>query len=165
MVRIRRKRRLVPWTIVAIVLGGLYVAIDDPRRDFTSNHAAIKADADDPDLRPRVVEGSTTEAIEAVRLAARRIKNWEYIGTARIGNTSSVVFERTSRVWRLKDDIIIRVEDLDGRCRLTGESRSRIRFGDLGQNPRNLRRILAELALVLDRDLAGVRPASDRRQP
>jgi hypothetical protein len=138
------------WTIAAIVLAGLWLAIDDPGRDFTSNHAAIEADADDPGLRPRTLPGTTAEAIDVVRQAARRIKNWEYIGTARVGDVSTVVFERTSRVWRLKDDIVIRIEERGGRCRVTGESRSRHRFGDLGQNPRNLRRILAELDRVLD---------------
>ena len=65
-------------------------------------------------------------------------------------DSTMVVFERTGRVWRLKDDIILRVEDQGDRCRLGGESRSRISYGDLGQNPRNLRRILAELRIVLD---------------
>ena len=62
---------------------------------------------------------------------------------------------------RLKDDIIIRIEDRGERCRVTGESRSRTSFGDLGQNPRNLRRIVTELFVVLeDHDSAPIKPAA-----
>ena len=165
MVRIRRRRRWIPWTIATIVVLALVVAIDDPMRDFTANHAAIAEDAEDPALRPLVLDRPAAELIEATRRAARRIKNWEYIGTARIDNASTIVFERTGRMWRLTDDIIIRVEDLGDRCRLTGESRSRIALGDLGQNPRNLRRILAELAVVLEDDARYARPASDTLAP
>lgn len=161
MVRIRRRRRWIPWTIAAIVVLALVVAIDDPMRDFTTNHAAIAEDAEDPALRPLVFDRPADELIDATRRAAQRIKDWEYIGTARIDNASTIVFERTGRVSRITDDIIIRVEDLGHRCRLTGESRSRSRIGDLGQNPRNLRRILAELAAVLESDSPYARPASD----
>jgi hypothetical protein len=159
---IRRKRRWVRWALAAGSLLALFVVIDDPGRDFTTNHAAIADDSADPALKPLVFDRTAAELVEAPRLAARRIKNWEYIGTARIDNAATVVFERTGRVLRIKDDIIIRVEDLGQRCRLTGESRSRTRFGDLGQNPRNLRRILSELAVVLDDTPPSVRPASNR---
>lgn len=161
MVRIRRRRRWIPWTIAAIVVLALVAFIDDPMRDFTTNHAAIAQDAEDPSLRAPVLDRPADEVIDAIRRAARRIKNWEYIGTARIDNASAIVFERTGRVSRLTDDIIIRVEDLGDRCRVTGESRSRIGLGDLGQNPRNLRRILGELAVVFENDRPYARPTSD----
>jgi hypothetical protein len=162
---IRRKRRWIPWTIAAIVLLVLAVVIDDPRRDFTTNHAAIAPDATDPRLRPRVFDRRAVELIDATRRAARRIKNWNYVGTARVGSTSTVVFESTNRVWRLEDDILIRVEDLGDRCRLTGESRSRLRFGDLGRNPRHLRRFLAELDVVLGDGGPSARQASETLDP
>jgi hypothetical protein len=143
----------------------LFVAIDDPKRDFTENHAAIEDSASDPLLRPMIFDRPALELVEATRDAAARIKNWDYIGTAVIGNASTVVFERTSRVLRLKDDIIIRVEDLGPRCRVTGESKSRLGLGDLGQNPRNLRRIVTELFVVLEDPSAAARPASGTWNP
>jgi hypothetical protein len=162
---IRRKRRWIPWTIAAVGLLALAVVIDDPMRDFTTNHAAIANDAADPTLRPRVFDRRAVELVEATRRAARRIKNWDYIGTARVGNTSTMVFESRNRVWRLKDDILIRVEDLGDRCRLSGESRSRLRFGDLGRNPRHLRRLLDELDVVLHDGVPSARPASETLTP
>jgi hypothetical protein len=132
------------------VLLALYVAIDDPARDFTSNFARISDTAGDPRLRTREYAISAHELAAAIELAARRITNWEYIGTAGVDGRTTIVFERTSRMWKLKDDVILRVEQVDDRVRLTGESRSRLDYGDLGQNPRNLRRILTELDSVLE---------------
>ena len=148
-VRFRRRRRWILPSIVAACLLALFVTIDDWSRDFTTNYSVMTDTAEDSDLRPVVFELPADELADAIQEAAGRIKNWEFIGAARVENSTMVVFERTSRVWRFKDDIILRVEDLGDRCRLGGESRSRIGYGDLGQNPRNLRRILAELRIVL----------------
>ncbi len=150
VVRFKRRRRWVLPSIVAVGLVGLGVTIDDWSRDFTTNYAVLTETSADPDLRPVVFERPADEVVGAIQEAADRIKNWEFIGAAQMDNSTMVVFERTSRVWRFKDDIVLRVEDQGDRCRLGGESRSRIGYGDLGQNPRNLRRILAELRIVLD---------------
>lgn len=148
--RYRRRRRWIFPTIVAACLLALFITIDDWSRDFTTSYAVMRETSEDPDLRPVVFERRADEVSDAIQEAAGRIKNWEFIGEARVENTTMIVFERTSRVWRLKDDIVLRIEDLGDRCRLGGESRSRLDYGDLGQNPRNLRRILAELRIVLD---------------
>jgi hypothetical protein len=158
--RVRHKRPWVRWTIPAVLLLGLYVAIDDPSRDFTTNFAVISDTSEDPRLKTREYDMSARELADAIEQAARRIKNWEYVGTAGVDGKTTIVFERTSRLWKLKDDVILRVEQRNGRSRLTGESRSRLEYGDLGQNPRNLRRILAELDTVLDLT-PQARPASD----
>ena len=54
-----------------------------------------------------------------------------------------------------EDDITISVEDRGNRCILTGESRSRHGYGDLGQNPRNLRRIIDEIRIVVEDEKPG----------
>ena len=149
-VRFKRRRRWILPTIVASALLALVVTIDDWSRDFNTNYAVMTETSEDPDLRPIVFELPAGDVIDAIQEAAERIKNWEFVGSARLGDSTMVVLERTSRVWSLKDDIVLRVEDLGDRCRLGGESRSRMSYGDLGQNPRNLRRILAELRIVLD---------------
>ena len=149
-VRFKRRRRWIFPSIVALSLLALIVTIDDWSRDFTTNYSVMTETAEDPDLRPVVFERPADEVVDAIQEAADRIKSWEFIGAAQVDRSTMVVLERTSRIWRFKDDIILRVEDLGLRCRLGGESRSRIGYGDLGQNPRNLRRILAELRTVLD---------------
>jgi hypothetical protein len=148
--RKKRNRYIVPLAIVAFLVLFLFGYIDDWGRDFTENQAAISEEAEDPGLRPLFDDRSTAEMMEAVKRAGSRIRTWEFIGHAREGDTTLVLFVRTSRIWRFKDDVIILIDDLGDRRRVTGKSASRIGIGDLGQNPRNLRRLLAELRDVLE---------------
>ena len=76
--------------------------------------------------------------------------NIEIVGEASDGDSTLVMFVRTSRLFRFKDDITMRIEDQGRERVVTGESRSRVGKGDLGQNPRNLRRLMTELRAVLD---------------
>jgi uncharacterized protein (DUF1499 family) len=52
-------------------------------------------------------------------------------------------FVRTTPLMRYKDDIRVRIVPAASGSRVSAESRSRIGRGDLGQNPRNLRELLA----------------------
>lgn len=147
----RNRPVVVSAAVIAALLLFLFLYIDDWSRDFTSSEAFIASDAKDPALHPLRSERSSAELVDGVRAAAGRIRNWEYVGEASDGNMARVIFVRTSRLARLKDDIVIRIEDLGERRQVSGESRSRFRvIGDLGGNPRNLRRFLAELRDVLD---------------
>lgn len=145
-----RKRLLILLAIVAAAVLGLALYIDDWSRDFTTNTAEISEHSKDPTLRPLIVERSLPEVVEVIKAASRRIRDWEFVGDAGDQDTAVLLFVRTSRIWRFKDDVTMRVEDLGDRCAITGESRSRVGVGDLGQNPRTLRRILREIRAVLD---------------
>lgn len=146
-----RRGRYVTLALIVVILAlGIWMAMNDPLRDLTTNHAELTDDARDPRMRPRTYERPAADVVAAARTAAGRIGNWEYVGDAESDGVTRLLFVRTSRLWKFKDDVTLRVEDLGGgRSRVTGESRSRVGKGDLGQNPRNLRRILGELELVL----------------
>ena len=146
---LKRRRLILLATVIVLLAAFLFGYVDDWGRDFTTNEAFIAHDAADPTLRPLESDRSTADLLEGVLRAAGRIRNWEYVGEAGDGNTVRVLFVRTSRIWRFKDDVVIRIEDLGDRRVVTGESRSRLGIGDLGQNPRSLRRFLAELRAVL----------------
>ena len=137
------------WAVAALLLF-VGLTVDDWGRDLTSHSAEISTVAVDDSLRPLTSIRSTDDVAEAVRWAARRIRNWEDIGEAEDGAATLLLFVRTHRLLRIKDDVTIRIEDRDGRRVVTGESISRLAIGDLGRNPRNLRRLLAELRAVLD---------------
>jgi uncharacterized protein (DUF1499 family) len=141
----RDKRVRTALIVLAGLLLFLLLYIDDWGRDFTTNEAFITPDSADPELRAPQYPLTTEEMIEAVRSAAGRIRNWEYVGEAGDGESVQLLFVRTSRILRFKDDVIILIKSRGGRSVVTGVSRSRIGFGDLGQNPRTLRRFLAEL--------------------
>jgi hypothetical protein len=141
----------VKWGIgAAVVLILFALSIDDWGRDFVGNHAIISDDAPQTDLRPFVSRHSTAELAEAVRWAALRIKTWEYVGESTVDQTTTLLFVRSGRVLRFKDDIMVSIEDRGGERVLTATSKSRSSLGDLGRNPRNLRRLLAEVQDVLD---------------
>jgi uncharacterized protein (DUF1499 family) len=162
----RRKKRnpfIIPGVIAALVAFFLFGYVDDWSRDFTRNSAEISPEAEDAGLRPVVTGLSTDDAIEACLRAAGRIRTWEHIGNAGEGNTYLILFLRTSRIWKFKDDIIIVIDDLGNERMITGKSASRLGIGDLGQNPRNLKRFLAELRAVLENAGATAAPLETRR--
>lgn len=146
-----KRRRLFQWLIGAgVVLFLFALSIDDWSRDLTGTFAEISEDARQPDLRPFASRRSTDELAEGVRWAAVRIKNWEYVGDTKVDETTTLLFVRTSKILRFKDDIVVRIEDRGSERVLTAASGSRSSLGDLGRNPRNLRRLLIELQDVLD---------------
>jgi hypothetical protein len=146
-----KRRRLAKWLIGAgVVLLLFALSIDDWSRDFTGTFAEISDDARQEDLRPFTSRRSTEELTQAVRWAAVRIRNWEYVGDTQVDQTTTLLFVRTSRILRFKDDIVVRIEDRGAERVVTAASQSRSSLGDLGRNPRNLRRLLTELKDVLD---------------
>ena len=146
----RDKKVTVPLGIAVALVLFLLFHVDDWSRDFTTNEAFIEEHSADPSLRAVRLPLTAPQAAEAVRRAAGRIRNWEYVGEAADGDAVLLIFVRTSRIWRFKDDVVIRVAHDKGAQLITGESRSRIGIGDLGQNPRTLRRFLAELRDVYE---------------
>ena len=145
-----RQRNTYRWIAMAIACGlFLFFYIDDWGRDFSTNHAEISVLSLDESLKPFESNRSTEELVEAVTWAAHRIRSWEYVGEVGDGKTTRLIFVRTNRLFRFKDDITVAIEDQGARRVVTAESRSRIGWGDLGRNPRNLRLLLAELRAVL----------------
>jgi len=143
-----RQRR---WTraIPAVLLLALFLwSIEDWSRDFVGYEAVI-SDRAAPGLQPRRSMRSADELSLAVQAAGLRIMNWEFIGETRDADTRVLLFLRTGRLTRVRDDILIRIEDRGNERVLYGESRSRLHLGDLGRNPRNLERLLHELDAVL----------------
>ena len=153
----QRKRNQLVWgsAALALLVFFSFFYVDDWSRDFTTNYAVISEFSADVGLQPLVSDRTAPELVEALRGAGGRIRNWQYTGETSDGETTLVTFVRTSRLFRFKDDITMRIDDRGRERVVTGESRSRIGKGDLGQNPRNLRRILAELRAVLN---GAVRP-------
>jgi len=149
--QLQNRRFVVPAAVAVGLLVFLFLYIDDWSRDFSSSEAFIAADAKDSRLRPLTSNRSAAELAQAVRAAAGRIRSWEYVGEASDEGAARLLFVRTGRLSRLKADIVIRIEDAGRQRRVTGESRSRFSvIGDLGANPRSLRRFLAELRDVLE---------------
>lgn len=85
------------------------------------------------------------ELLAAVRRAADRLPRW----MLRDADDAGLALVRSTRLFRFKDDIAVRVFQEEGGTRAEFESASRLGKGDLGQNPRNLQELLG----ALDREL------------
>lgn len=147
----RPRRRWIAAAIAAALLLVLALTIDDWRRDFTGYSAEISFRSTDHTLKPFVSQRPVDDLVLALQWAAKRLGGWEYVGTAAEDRDTFVVFVHRGRVLRfVEDDVRMRVRDRGDDRVVTGESRSRWQVGDLGRNPRNLRRLLGEMQQVLE---------------
>jgi uncharacterized protein (DUF1499 family) len=140
---------LVAVLISAVVLL-LALQVDDWGRDLTTNVAETSDQSDDPDLRPLVAAVSMNELVETVKRVATALPDWT-LEAEESGQQEIVLrFTRTTRLFRFKDDIAVRVVDRGSERVLAAKSRSRIGKGDLGQNPRNLKQLLEAVRTKLE---------------
>ena len=63
----------------------------------------------------------------------------------RTDTTTTLLFTRTSALFKFVDDVRVRVEDKGDHRIVNVGSESRGGKGDLGQNPRNIRALLAAM--------------------
>ncbi len=134
---------------LALAIAWLAITVDDWSRDLTAHEAELTDDAY-PVLQRRLARWSAEEAVAGVKMAARRIPSWRWVGDASDGDTTVVTFVRSGRLLRFTDDVAIRVESGGGRPRVSGRSEARLSIGDLGRNPRNLHLLFSELAAILE---------------
>ena len=90
-----------------------------------------------------------SEWSNAVHWAGKRIKNLKFSGEVSDGDTLILKFVRTHRLLRLKDDVTVRIKRIGREQTIETHSKARLGIGDLGRNPRNIRRLHAELEDVL----------------
>jgi hypothetical protein len=144
-------KRRIRWAIVAaVVVVFLLAHVENWGRDFVGWKASLSDRSPDPSLRSLTVGRPVDQMVAATRMAARRIGNWRYVGDAVDGDTTLMYFVRTNRLLRLKDDVTVRLTPGGRGTIVRGESVARLHVGDLGRNPRNLRRFVTELKVVLD---------------
>lgn len=80
--------------------------------------------------------------LSAAERAIARLPRWR----VKSRGADSLKAVRTTRIFRLEDDVYVRVEPAEsGGAHLTLTSASRVGRNDLGQNPRNLKELLAAL--------------------
>ena len=133
-------------TVILAILVGALLQVEDWRRDFTTNTAAIVEDSPDPRLRPMESQLAPAELAKIVAAAANVLPRWELAEQSEEDGTVELHFVRSTPLWKFKDDIRVHIDPTEnGGSLLTAESRSRVGKGDLGQNPRNLRELLAAI--------------------
>lgn len=132
---------------LAVVAGLLFLAVqvDDWSRDLTTNVAETSDASEDPLLRPVATRLSVDAAAEVVLEVAGAFDRWTLVGRREVEGAVVLEFVYTTRLFRFKDDVTIRIEPEAGGATIGARSASRVGRGDLGQNPRTLRSLMRSL--------------------
>ena len=134
--------------IVLAIFGVVAWQVDDWGRDLTTNRAATSIDAGDVSLRSLELPASTEEIRAAIIQFVERSESWE-IGVGEDANDEKdgevILLVRTSRLFRFADDVHVSLQPTAVGTRVDVASQSRVGKGDLGQNPRNIRKLLQAL--------------------
>lgn len=111
----------------------------------------MKADKNIERTGPKSARATRTYGVSAESLASaveraiRSLRRWE----VEASSGGAVQAVRTTRLFKFKDDVAVKISGSGEESHATFESASRVGNSDLGQNPRNLR----ELFAAVDREL------------
>ncbi len=131
--------------VVAIVILSLFSQIENWKRDLSINYASLDAESDDPSMHPPVVAETIPEVADRIAMWAEQTPLWAIESKEVSDQQAKIHLTRTTRIFRWVDDIHVQLSQVDGGVRVDAESKSRVGKGDLGQNPRNLRQLVAAL--------------------
>lgn len=128
-----------------VVAGWIMLNFTSVLRGLTTNTAAIDARADDPDLRPVELGYSADQAADRIEAWTKSESVWKVESKEASPEAVTMHLTRTTRVFRFVDDVHVTINRTDGGSIVTATSQSRVGKGDLGQNPRNLKELIAVL--------------------
>jgi len=139
--------------IVALLLTlWIFSYIEDWSRDLTTNTAETSPTAKDQRLRTLNIALSLDDLEQNLQVISESEPLWSYARTESIDqSTRKVHLVRTTRLMRYKDDVIVTLKRVGNETSVDVYSRSRVGKGDLGQNPRNIRDLLAHIASLKPR--------------
>ncbi|CAN5613997.1 hypothetical protein BH24ACT20_BH24ACT20_05720 [soil metagenome] len=89
----------------------------------------------------RAYATSAEELLEILEETVESLPGW----TLESSEGTKLHAVRDSRIFKFKDDVNVGVSNLATGCEAVFESSSRVGKGDMGQNPRNLRRLIGSL--------------------
>jgi uncharacterized protein (DUF1499 family) len=139
-------KTLLKWLVALAVAAGLVVAlttwpfINDVETGKTPEYA---------DLRVKEYAAGPERVAKAVEAALAKLPRWDLVGSGHGQAGHRLEAVHTTRAFRFKDDVSVRIWREGERTRVSVRSKSRIGKGDFGQNARNIRELLA----ALDREL------------
>ena len=143
--------------LIAVVIIATIAQVDDWSRDLSQNRAETSPDAESNFLRP-IESAKTIDEIEsAVKEFVSEFPHWEMVGrehpvsqTSETAEEFEIKLTRTSKLFKFVDDVTLRITKSGENYRIDAVSQSRVGKGDLGQNPRNIKKLFAALKPRLD---------------
>ena len=138
-----RKIGILVLAVIGFVMLSLFSQIENWQRDLSINYASLDADSDDPRMHPPVLAESTDQIVDRIDAWVEVRPLWAVESKEVSDSDAKIHLTRTTRVFRWVDDIHVTLSSVDGGIQFNAESKSRVGKGDLGQNPRNLRELVA----------------------
>ncbi len=100
-----------------------------------------------PDLQPLIVEAPAAAVFEAATRAVNSM-GMELVNASQ--TDLRVEATDTTLLYGFKDDMVVRIVELDGTTQVDVRSKSRVGRSDLGQNAKRIRKFIALLTAELD---------------
>jgi uncharacterized protein (DUF1499 family) len=155
--RWRRVVLILVLLVSSLVMWNILSHVENWKRDLTTNQAHLDPQASDPVLRPLTLQATPAQVADTIQHWATDQPRWSVESRQQQGATITMELSHRTALLRFIDDIHVVLSSTDQQGTLVeAESRSRIGKGDLGQNPRNLRALVAALRAAhhdLDRSL------------
>jgi uncharacterized protein (DUF1499 family) len=101
------------------------------------------------DLRPKMYAAAVPRVAKAAEEAVGRLPRWTLVGSGSGPGGHSIQAVATTRLFRFKDDVTIRIHREGPWTYVSVRSKSRMGKADFGQNARNIRAFLAEMDLLM----------------
>lgn len=157
---LRKGKTRMGWIILGILLvvvAAIVARVDDWERDWTTNWAETEPQADTADLRPlrsplppdalqqEVLEWVSEQSHWQVAHHSREIASSAPLADSPNRSSLQLHLVRATRIMQFKDDVHLTFnqDPETGGSVLHVKSRSRLGRGDLGQNPRNIKELIA----------------------
>ena len=144
-------KKTLKWTVIVIVAlvalrfgtAAIWPIVNDVRTGVTPEY---------PDLQAQHFKSPPDKVFNAA-LALARATGWEVVMANAIppstGKTREIRAVATTRLWRFKDDVTIRIDPEGEGTVVNMHSQSRIGKGDFGANARRIRQFQSDLAARL----------------
>ena len=143
--RSKRPAIYISFIITGVILLSVFSRIDNWKRDLTTNQARLSENAADEQLRPPLVFGTPREVAERIERWTDEQGRWKLVSQQEIEQGVEMKLTRTTSIMRFTDDVDVFLRAEGDSTRVQAQSQSRIGKGDLGQNPRNLKELVAHL--------------------
>lgn len=133
---------MLKWVLLVAALGAGGVAFTTWPR---INDVETGRTPEYPALQPRRYSADVAHVLRASREAVQSLPLWELVGSGTGPAGGELHAVRTTRLFRFKDDVTVRVRREGGRTVVSVRSKSRVGKGDFGQNARNIEEFLQAL--------------------
>jgi uncharacterized protein (DUF1499 family) len=143
------KRRAGTLVTVILLAAAAFLVLRWPRM----NDVETGRTPEYPDLQVREYAQGEQAVLKATQKAVVSLPRFTFVAAGSGPGGAEVQAVATTRVFKFKDDLTVRIHRQGARTRVSVRSRSRVGKWDFGQNARNIR----EFQAALDQQLAGER--------